>query len=197
MKNCNRCNNSFPANKEYFNQNSKLVDGLHTICKKCIKEYNSIRYKKYKDKMLLQSKRWVEKNKNQVKKNKQLWYEKNKEEFLQKSLQYKKHRYKTDLSYRLTCNLRRRLHRAIDGKLKNESALKLLGCSIEQLKLHLEKQFDKGMNWENYGKWHIDHIKPCASFDLSLESEQKICFHFTNLQPLWAKDNIRKSNKLI
>lgn len=197
MKNCNRCNNSFPANQEYFNQNSRLVDGLHTICKKCIKEYNSIRYKKHKDKMLLQSKRWVEKNKNQVKKNKQLWYEKNKEEFLQKSLQYKKHRYKTDLSYRLTCNLRRRLHRAIDGKLKNESALKLLGCSIEQLKLHLEKQFVKGMNWENYGKWHIDHIKPCASFDLSLESEQKICFHFTNLQPLWAKDNIRKSNKLI
>lgn len=197
MKNCNRCNNSFPANKEYFNQNSKLVDGLHTICKKCIKEYNSIRYKKHKDKMLLQSKRWVEKNRNQVKKNKQLWYEKNKEEFLQKSLQYKKHRYKTDLSYRLTCNLRRRLHRAIDGKLKNESALKLLGCSIEQLKLHLEKQFTKGMNWKNYGKWHIDHIKPCASFDLSLETEQKLCFHFSNLQPLWAKDNIRKSDKII
>jgi hypothetical protein len=61
----------------------------------------------------------------------------------------------------------------------------------------LEKQFTKGMNWKNYGKWHIDHIKPCASFDLSLEHEQKLCFHFTNLQPLWAKDNIRKSDKII
>jgi len=197
MKNCNRCNNSFPANKEYFNQNSKLVDGLHTICKKCIKEYNSIRYKKHKDKMLLQSKQWVEKNKNQVKKNKQLWYEKNKEEFLQKSLQYKKHRYKTDLSYRLTCNLRRRLHRAIDGKLKNDSALKLLGCSIEELKTHLEKQFINGMNWNNYGKWHIDHIKPCSSFNLSDPLEQSRCFNYSNLQPLWAKDNIKKSNKII
>jgi hypothetical protein len=197
MKICNRCNNYFPATTGFFNKNSKLNDGLHTICKQCIKIYNSNRYKNNKTKMLLQSKKWVKNNQNKVKKNRRLWYEKNKKEILQKALQYKKHRYKTDLSYKLLCSLRRRLHRTVDGKSKNNSTIKLLGCSIEELKIHLEKQFTNGMSWKNYGKWHIDHIKPCASFDLSLENEQKLCFHFTNLQPLWAKDNIKKSDKII
>ena len=67
------------------------------------------------------------------------------------------------------------------------------------LKLHLENQFVDGMNWNNYGKngWHIDHIKPCASFDLTDPKQQKICFHYTNLQPLWAIDNLIKHSKLL
>jgi len=73
--------------------------------------------------------------------------------------------------------------------------MRLVGCSMEQLRKHLEEQFAAGMSWENYGKWHMDHIKPCASFDLSREAEQHKCFHYTNLQPLWAKDNLRKSAK--
>ena len=73
----------------------------------------------------------------------------------------------------------------------------LLGCSIKQLKEHLEKQFKSGMFFSNYGKWHIDHIKPCASFDLSKPEEQKKCSHYTNLQPLWAKENLEKGRKLL
>ena len=68
---------------------------------------------------------------------------------------------------------------------------------MEELWVHLERQFTQGMTKENHGKygWHVDHIKPCSSFDLSDIEQQKLCFHYTNLQPLWAKDNIKKSNK--
>ena len=73
--------------------------------------------------------------------------------------------------------------------------MKLVGCNSKELKEHLESQFIEGMNWNNYGEWHVDHIKPCAAFDLSDPIQQKECFNYTNLQPLWAKDNIRKSDK--
>ena len=74
--------------------------------------------------------------------------------------------------------------------------MELVGCTIEELKIYLEKQFKEGMTWENRGiVWHIDHIKPISKFDLTNEEEQKKCFHYTNLQPLFAIDNLRKSNK--
>ena len=69
-----------------------------------------------------------------------------------------------------------------------------VGCTSEKLRKHLEEQFENGMTWENIGKWHIDHIKPCAKFDLNLEEEKHKCFHYTNLQPLWAVDNLKKSD---
>jgi hypothetical protein len=73
----------------------------------------------------------------------------------------------------------------------------LLGCSIIEFRQHLEKQFVNGMKWENYGEWHIDHIIPCSSFDLSKIDEQKKCFHYTNQQPLWKIDNLRKGNRKV
>jgi hypothetical protein len=73
-----------------------------------------------------------------------------------------------------------------------------LGCSSwDELKNYLEKQFTCGMNWENMGEWHIDHIIPCSSFDLTNIEQQMKCFHYSNLQPLWAKDNLSKSNKIL
>lgn len=72
----------------------------------------------------------------------------------------------------------------------------LVGTTIPELKRYLENQFQPNMSWENYGKWHIDHIKPLASFDLTKEEEQKKAFHYTNLQPLWAKDNLHKHAKV-
>ena len=74
--------------------------------------------------------------------------------------------------------------------------MKLLGCSSEFLRQHLERQFKPGMSWENHGQWHLDHIKPCASFDLSKPEQQRICFNYKNLQPLWAIDNMKKGAKL-
>ena len=104
---------------------------------------------------------------------------------------------KNDITYRILCNLRVRLNKAIRNNQKKGTTLLLINCSIEKLKKHLEKQFKKGMNWSNYGKWHIDHIRPCASFDLSKESEQHKCFNYKNLQPLWKKENCCKKDKIL
>lgn len=80
---------------------------------------------------------------------------------------------------------------------KNVHTESLNGCSWEQLKQHLEQQFNEGMTWDNYGSvWHIDHIIPIASFNLTVKEEQVKCFHYTNLQPLFAKDNLTKGSRV-
>ena len=76
-------------------------------------------------------------------------------------------------------------------------SVELIGCSIFDLKAYLASKFTEGMSWENYGKWHIDHIIPCCAFNLVDPQEQLKCFHYTNLQPLWAEDNMRKGDKII
>jgi len=94
-------------------------------------------------------------------------------------------------------SLRVRMHQTLKGELKANHSMELIGCTKEELKQHLEDQFTEGMGWYNYGKygWHIDHIKPCARFNLADPEEQRKCFHFTNLQPLWAEDNMKKHDK--
>jgi hypothetical protein len=85
---------------------------------------------------------------------------------------------------------------AIRGGFKTATTLELIGCTVEELKTHLKSKFELWMNFENYGLWVIDHILPCASFDLTDPEQQKKCFHYTNLQPLEAKENIRKGAKI-
>lgn len=97
--------------------------------------------------------------------------------------------------FKILCNLRGRIRSALKNTRKSKTTKELLGCSIPSLKAHLESKFQPNMSWENYGKWHIDHIKPCSSFDLTDLNQQKQCFHHLNLQPLWAKDNLSKSDK--
>lgn len=125
----------------------------------------------------------------------QIYYQINKKRFSKKRRDYHRNRLHRDLNYRIKCNIRTRLYNAIKNNHKSATTIILLGCSIEYFKQHLKKQFKKGMNWDNYGKWHIDHIIPCDSFDLSKASEQKKCFHYSNLQPLWAIDNLIKGKK--
>ena len=72
-----------------------------------------------------------------------------------------------------------------------------LGCNKEEFILYFQAKFTEGMTWENHGEWHIDHIKPCSLFNLLNEEEQKKCFHYTNLQPLWAFENLSKGCKYI
>lgn len=93
-------------------------------------------------------------------------------------------------------NLRNRVYSAVTKGYKSGHSIDLLGCSVDELKVHLEQQFEPGMTWDNYGEWHIDHIIPCSYFDLTKEEDQRICFNYRNLQPLWAKDNTKKSNKI-
>jgi len=104
---------------------------------------------------------------------------------------------KERIDYRIKQSLRKRIRSAIMGFCKSKSTLRVLGCTVEELKNHLESKFSEGMTWDNYGYrgWHIDHIKPCALFNLERSEEQQQCFHYTNLQPLWAKDNMKKGKK--
>lgn len=106
--------------------------------------------------------------------------------------QYLNNRKKTDINFKLGCYLRTRLYIAIKRNFKSGSAVRDLGCSIPELKLHLESQFQPGMTWDNYGKWHIDHINPLVTFDLTDREQLLDAVHFTNLQPLWASENLHK-----
>lgn len=111
---------------------------------------------------------------------------------------YEKNRKLIDPEFKLIKTLRSRLNCALKNKNaeKKTNTLELTGCTIPFLKKYLEANFTEYMSWENHGKWHIDHIKPCAKFNLLNEDEQRQCFHYTNLQPLWAYDNLSKSAKI-
>jgi len=111
---------------------------------------------------------------------------------------YRRKRRAEDLEFRIKDILRSRISSAIKNKAnKGKRTLELVGCSMPEFIKYLESKFTEGMSWENYGYygWHIDHIRPCASFNLLNEDEQKKCFHYTNLQPLWAIDNRKKWSK--
>ena len=118
-----------------------------------------------------------------------------KEQKIKNRNKYEKLKKRNNILYKIVCNLRSTVSKTIARNKRSASTMKLVGCIIPKLKQHLEKQFKIGMSWENYGKWHVDHIRPCCSFDLSKPEEQKKCFNYTNLQPLWAEENLRKSDK--
>lgn len=108
-----------------------------------------------------------------------------------------KDKYQTDIGFKMKVILRGRLSVALKTQrgTKKDSACDLISCSIDDLIEHLQSQFKDGMTISNHGEWHIDHIVPCSSFDLTNEEEQRLCFHFLNLQPLWASENLKKSAK--
>lgn len=114
---------------------------------------------------------------------------------------YKRDRYKNDPRYRFDVFLRSQISNALKDQnaKKNGRTLDLIGCSPETLKRWIESQFSSGMSWDNHASdgWHIDHIRPCASFDLTDPEQQRTCFHYTNLQPLWAAENCSKKDRLI
>lgn len=110
--------------------------------------------------------------------------------------QAKKRYYRLKPLYRLKGTLSCRLRTALRGATKSASTVELIGCTVAELRDHIQQQFAPGMHWNNHGAWHIDHIQPCDSFDLFDPDEQRRCFNYRNLQPLWAKDNLRKSNKV-
>ncbi len=145
-------------------------------------------YKKYQHNYYLE-------NRKKCREGQRKYRERTKE----KDKKQKKERYYNDVEYRLLILLRTRLGMALLSKKKFRKTQELLGCQLNILKKHLEEQFQDGMNWNNHSKtgWHIDHIIPCASFDLTKEEEQKKCFHYTNLQPLWAHENLIKGAKTI
>lgn len=126
------------------------------------------------------------------------WRAENAEAYRKMQLAYHKARYASDDNYRFACKIRSKIRLLMRGLRKSAPTEVLLGCKIAELRTWLELHWLPGMSWENYGLrgWHIDHKRPVQSFDLSKPEDQQACFHYTNLQPLWGVDNIRKSNKL-
>jgi hypothetical protein len=209
-KKCKLCNVEKGLNDFY-----KCGGRYASRCKKCFNEYQKNNPNKKNN-----NKRYVDKNREIINLKTRKKYHENLEETRKKEREKQKrlrklnpekyrkysnmkskeryHKKKNDPKYRIERILRGRLLRAVTLKHKKSSCIKLLGCSVDELKIYLESKFKEGMTWENHGVkgWHIDHIIPCASFDLTKEEEQKKCFHYSNLQPLWWIDNLRKSNKV-
>ena len=181
----------------YYKSSSKKI-GVESMCIDCRKQRNRDYYLKNKNKISKKNKSKSDTQKAQHKDYCKKYYKQNKKRISKKKAQYVSHKYKTDTVYRFMHNMKSRIRIAIKGATKTANTKTLLGCTGEQARRHLESQFTDGMSWDNYGLhgWHIDHIIPCASFDLSDPEQQRQCFHYTNLQPLWAKDNLEKSAKI-
>ena len=190
-KDCNKCEKTLPI--ENFSKDKSRKDGFSYRCKSCQKILHGKYYSKNKSKTLKKNREWYNLNKESRLRQCAEYYQNNK---------YKKHAYqrmrrKTNPQTKIAECLRGRVWSSLNGASKSQSIIGLLGCSIEELKTYLESQFQEGMTWENHGVdgWHIDHVKPCALFDLTKDSEQLVCFNYKNLQPLWAKENLSKGKK--
>lgn len=179
-------------------------------------EYNTYKRKYYddhKENHKAYSHKWYEENKEEIlagwkafrdknpeihRKHNAKYYHENKQKVMSRNNRNTKKRLQSDPMFRITKNLRGRINTVLNGQTKSAGTLELLGCTLETFKEHLEKQFRDNMTWENYGNiWHVDHKKPCSKFNLLLPEEQQRCFHYTNLQPLLAIENLRKYNKII
>ncbi len=164
----------------YYNNKEKCLD--------TVRRYRT----KNKDRHLAAVRSYWLKNKEVYNERSKKWFLNNKQDVRIKC----RERYKTDPQFRLGLKLRNRVRDALktQGKTKNKTTVSLLGCTILQFKQYLESMFLEGMTWENYTLkgWHVDHIRPCNTFDLSDPEQQKICFHYTNLRPLWSRDNLSR-----
>ena len=155
--------------------------------------------KNNKDKRKIITDNWTKNNKDKIKVSQSEWAKKNRKQINKRSLIYIKNRYKTDPSFKLRVCLRSRILSVLKGRIKSAPTLKLLDIpNIEFVWKHLEKTFKPGMTRENHAAvWHVDHILPCSSFDLSDPNQQKQCFHYTNLQALFVHENLTKSDKIL
>lgn len=178
-------------------------------CKECRRQYTVQKYSKNREIELARSsawqlenkeaanarkKEWADKNKFKVHTAQMSWRARNHETHRSRVNSYRKKKAAQDPCFRLVSRVRGRINHALRGTKKVRPSGLLLGCSPEEFKSHIESLWLPGMSWDNYGLfgWHIDHKKPCCAFDLTDPEQQRQCFHYTNLQPLWAEDNLRK-----
>lgn len=220
---CKKCLIDKPV--EDFYKSHKAKDGYRGSCKECVSKtcklyydnnaewvneknskYRNLNPRPYTYKPY--DKNYYENNKENIKLNQERYKQKNIEIIKEKRRQYKQlnkekiraaknKRLKTDINFKLRKSIRNRLQLALKHNYTKGLAFSNLGCSLSDLKLHIEKQFKLGMTWDNwrFNGWHLDHIKPLCSFDLTNPEQLKIATHYTNLQPLWAKENLSKNGK--
>ena len=193
--NCNDCRK---IESKFYRQNNSEKR------KESVKKYYRNNVEKEKKRQLI----YKEKNYEKLKEIKRLSYHKNKHKHTERikiyllnnrerRRNYQKNKVRNDVLYRLCTLYRTRIYNFLSKKniTKKNSTTELVGCSKIELKKYIESFFDNGMSWDNYGEWHIDHIIPLSSAE-NEEDVYKLC-HYTNLQPLWAKDNLSKSNKIV
>lgn len=180
---------------EFYKDKSRK-DGFHFYCKKCAIIRAELYRENNKEKCSTTSQEYYQKNKEKVLTRQKQYQQLNKKRISSYMVEYNQIRQKNDIQYNLVVHLRNRLTKAIKYNSKSGSAVKDLGCSIDELKSYLESKFQPGMTWENWGLhgWHIDHIKPLAKFNLTQRDEMLEAVNYKNLQPLWAIDNWKKGS---
>lgn len=223
MKICKFCQKTKEFSEFYKNGHTK--DKVDIYCKGCAKQKarereklnpdrkrneNRLWRKNNPEKSKAFTQKWQKNNPDKVKARAKRWRDNNPEKVREgnrKSWIKNKANRKRNPIYKIASNLRNRIKDVLNGKIKSGSAINDMGCSLEQLKSHFEQFFEKQapnkdtkqlMSWDNYGKtgWHIDHIKPLSSFNLTNKEEFLKACHYTNLQPLWWYDNLSKSDKI-
>lgn len=196
MKICSKCKIEKDFNE--FNKHPKGKNGLYPSCKSCC---------------IISTLEWKEKNKDKYDEYRKKYYNLNKEQYClylknynlnnkeilnKKRVQYRNNRRKNDSIFKFGGNIRSLIgssfKRGNNNFKKNSKTESILGCTIKEFRLYIEKQFVEGMSFDNHGKWHLDHIIPIAS--ATTEEEIIKLNHYTNFQPLWAEENIRKGNRL-
>jgi len=189
----------------------KLPDGMSGKFKYCSKHnidslsspglFNYVKdgkYRKLQCKICNRAwhKRYRDENKTIVKVRKDRWKNENREQHNAYHRKYTNERRKVDINYRLLKQMRSRMSSALRRNHKSAKTMELTGCTMEFLRAYLESKFEDGMSWDNYGVWHIDHIIACANFNMADPEQQRICFHYTNLQPMWGEQNLKKGARL-
>jgi len=203
IKTCRCCNCNLPIIDFYKNSSSK--DGYHSNCKVCLKNKKQQFYISNKNNILQQKKQYYSNNPVLKKNYEKRYYQCNKEyrrQYLNKWHKLNPNYHKKTIQRQLAANLRSRIYNALHKQHKHGSVIDNLGCTINSFKIYLQLKFYRRfknndiMSWNNYGsEWHIDHIKPLSAFDLTNPDKFKKACHYSNLQPLWKEENLRKSSK--
>lgn len=196
---CKECVKEY--NKQYRETHKQKVKKQHKKYYENNKESLKNQHKKYYQDHKQEIKKYLKKYRETYKKEIQRYNKQYNQIHKKKINKYRRERRKKIINCKLAHNIGNRINKALKNNSKYLPTMSLVGCDFEFLAYYLQCQFKKGMSWDNYGRgwngkgkqeWHIDHIKPVVSFDLSKKSEQLKCFHYTNLQPLWAEENLKK-----
>lgn len=188
-KRCAKCLHYFDVSNFWKDAISK--DGHRSKCISCESKQNAQYKKANKSAITLTRRKYGLLNKEKIKETRKKWRAANIEQIRANRRQYY-HKNKCNPLYKLPLYIRNRIRKVLIGLTKPGSSVKELGCTPKELKQHLEKYFEPGMTWDNWSPtgWHIDHIKPLVCFDLTDVNQFKEVCHYTNLRPLWAKDNL-------
>jgi hypothetical protein len=213
MKTCIKCKDSKSLNEFHKDKNRK--DELHPYCKICCKLSSAPYHAIHKEEAKERARLWYLNNKDKAKTRREQidirihrkkymknWREKNQIHIKSYKKIYESLKCSKDINYKISSHLRKRLSQAIKNHQKSGSAINDLGCSIQELKIYLESKFyhrkinNELMTWNNWSRkgWHIDHIKPLSSFNLSDREQFLEACNYTNLQPLWSEENYHKSD---